>query len=223
MRRLIGVALGLALGACAGGQSGGFLQGEAARPEVIVISDIDLASDVTLLDSGFSARLQRKTANIAPHVIREQLSEKVRQEIVYTLIAALRDGGLKAREGSEETVSLSEPAVMVTARVQGVGQAASRGQRSLFTSAAGTKSQVAANVELSHISSSGKKPLTTFIAPPDTSRPPARGTPITPGEGAIAEKLSPEVEAAARRLARGIARKIMDFAKEKEWLAKPAT
>ncbi|MEI8153381.1 MAG: hypothetical protein WCG92_17550 [Hyphomicrobiales bacterium] len=218
MKRLIGVALALGLSACAQGNlsSSSLFTQSTPRPEAVVVTDVDLGSDVVLLDPGFSARLQRKTANMAPHVIREQLNERVRQEIVFSLIAGLRDAGMQASEGSEETTSLSQPSLIVAARVRGNGQAASRGQRSLFSSAAGAKSQVAADVELSFFSSGGKKPATTFVAEPDAkAKIGGNISGIT-----MPEKLSPEVEAAARRIGRGIARKIVDYAREKDWIAK---
>ncbi len=73
---IIPLAFGVVLGACAqtNVQTGGsLLAGNLPRPAQVVVSDLDFAAEVVVLDKGFSARLQRRAGNLAPHVIREQL------------------------------------------------------------------------------------------------------------------------------------------------------
>jgi hypothetical protein len=96
---------------------------------------------------------------------------------------------------------------------------------------AGRPGNVSADMTVSYFSGHGKKPLTTISA--DT-----RGTGKLPtgkqaatfnagvaevlvAEKALPERLSPDIEGAARRLGRAVGEKIVAFVKEKGWLTPP--
>jgi len=236
LRALGGLAFALALAAC--GQtnvqtmSSMFSPG-LARPAAIVVSDFDFSPDVVLLDRGFAAQLKRRMGNVPPEQVREQLAARVSQEIVGTMVATLREAGLTAREGAEETIVLNEPTLLVTGKVRAIDQG-NRTQRNVIGLGAG-KSEVAADVVVAHLSTSGKKEVLAFAAEAESGRRPgavvtgplgaARGaaTVAATAAGAVSEKLSAEVEAHARHLAQAAARRIIAYATEQGWLTKPAT
>ena len=92
------------------------------------------------------------------------------------------------------------------------------------------RGKVVADMTLTQISHGSKEKLTSFAASwaakpaPPARRAAARNAEIAEAlvaEKTALEKLSPDVEAQARRLGQGDRRQIVAFAKEKGWMAKP--
>ena len=234
LRLLGGIAIAFALAAC--GQTSiqgisSMLTPGLARPEAVVVSDFDFSPDVVLLDRGFVAQLQRRMGKAPPEKIREELAARVSREIVSSMVATLREAGLPARAGGDETLIADQSALVVTGKVRSIDQG-NRTQRNVVGLGVG-KSEVAADVVVAHLSPSGKKEVLTFAAEAESGvRPGAAVTaPVTAargvaavavaaGSGAASEKLSADVEAHARRLGQTAARRIIAYATEQGWLAK---
>ncbi len=226
----------LALGACAqtNVQTGSSAFGLGlARPHQVVVADFAFSSDVVVLDRGFTARLERKIGAIPTYERKQRTVERVNDEIVATIVSTLRAAGLEAQPGSEETLTIDQPTLVVSGRLRAVDQG-NRTQRNAIGFGAG-HSGVVADMAVAHYSSSGKKPILTFTAEAQSGRRPgaAATAPIAAARGAAAaanaaggamsERLSADVEAQARRLGRAAGDKIVAYAKEQGWLTKSET
>ena len=132
--------------------------------------------------------------------------------------------------GSEEGLTLTDEAAVVSGRLRGGEQAApAKNQQIGFGAGHGG---VVADMTVSYVSGGGKKQLLTFSADAkDAGKLPA-GKQAAAFNAAIAaalaaekaapERLSPDVEAQARRLGRAAGEKVVAYAKEQGWLEKPA-
>lgn len=234
-RVVAGLVLALLLGACAQttiqntpvtGTSG------MARPATIVVSSFAFSSDTVLLDRGFAAQLRRKMGRLSPEQLREQLAARVSREIASAALTAFRDAGFEARHGGEEAVAPERPALLVTGNVRTVDQG-NRTRRNLIGFGAG-KSQVVADVVVTHFTQGTKREALSFVVEAESGRRPgaiatgpagaARGAAVaaaSAGAGMASDKLSADVEAEARRIGRAAARRVLDFATEQGWPAKP--
>jgi len=224
----ISVVLGaLALAACAGGslQTGLGLQ---SRPNTVLISDFTIASEVVPIDRGYTARLERKVGAIPAHQRRQRTTERVNDEIVATIIASLREAGLDARGGSEDTLTLDQSALVMTGSLR-PGVPVTEKNKNTIGFGAG-RGHVVAAMSGSLFSGGGKRDVLTFNAEATApKREPAVPPKVAAGRnaaiasiiaanGGATERLSPDVEAPARRLGRAIADRILAFAKEQGWL-----
>lgn len=206
-------------------QSSGVLGGSGGgspRPKSIVVSDFVIAPEVLVLDRGFTTRLERKIGAFPTHERKQRTLERVNDEIVATLVATLREAGLDAQPGSEEGLSLSESIVLVTGKLRPSDAAAKKNEYGI----GGGKSGVVADMALSSFSGFGKRQLLAFSAEPAGGKPPtgkqAAATNALIAEALAAskaapEKLSGEVETAARRFGRGAGDKIVAYGKAQGW------
>jgi hypothetical protein len=221
----IGISLAaLALGGCAG--TGNLMGGAPAKPKTIVVSDFAASTEVDAVDRGFSVRMDRKDPNFPLLERKRRTLARVNDEIVATIIATLREAGLDAEPGSQESISLKEDAVLITGSLRPASLADLAKKKKIgFGSGYGS---VAADMTLWLYASGGKKQLLAFAAQvhgkaPAVSRKEAaaRNAAIDAAlgaEGTAAVKLSPETEVQARALGRTIADKIVAFAREQSWL-----
>lgn len=236
--RLISLSLcfvALALAGCANTSISGLSSSASGgtAPKTVLVGDFVFSSDVVALDRGFTARLSRKLGDIPAHERKQKTAERVNDEIVATIVATLREAGLNARIGTEESLSLSDEAVLVSGRLRGIDEG-NRTQRNLIGFGEG-RSNVVADMQLTKFSSGGKRDLLSFTAEAQSRRRP--GAVVTAPIGAAtsaaiaaaaaaggiaSEKLSADVEAQARSLGRAAAEKIIAYAKEQGWLNKPA-
>lgn len=204
--------------------------GGGPAPKAVLVSDFVFSADVVALDRGFTARLSRKFGEIPPHERKQKTAERVNDEIVATIVATLREAGMDARMGSEESLSLGDDALLVTGQLRAVDEG-NRTQRTVIGFGAG-RSGVVADMALSQFSSSGKKQLLTFTAEAQSRRRPgavvtapigmatsAAISAITAAGGAVSEKLSADVEAQARSLGRAAAEKILTYVRDQGWLS----
>jgi hypothetical protein len=216
----------------ANGLGGGVFAGTVQpRPKTIVVTDFTVASDVVVIDRGYTARLERKIGPFPTHERKQRTLERVNDEIVATIVATLREAGLDAQPGSEEGLSLRDEAVLVSGRLRPTdAEAAKKHEVGIGNGRGG----VAADMTLASFSAFGKKQLLAFAAEPESGRKAAAAvsakasaasnTAIAQAlaaEKSAAEKLSPDVEAAARKIGRAAGENIVAFAKTQGWLAKP--
>lgn len=225
--RLIGLSLVLAaLGGCA--SSGGMFGDTSAQPKTIVVTDFVAAPEIDAIDRGFSARMDRNGSTYPILERKRRTLARVNDEIVATIVATLREAGLEAQPGSEEGLTLADKAAVVSGRLHG-GQGGSAKKSVGF--GPGHIDPVA-DMTLSYVAGGSRKPLTGFtVAAKDASKlaggkkeaaaRDAQITAVLAGENATV-KLSPDVEAQARRLGRAVGEKVAAYAKEQGWIAVPA-
>ena len=229
-QRFMVLAIGIAaltLAGCAGDGTQGAFGGAPARPKTIVVSDFVLSPDVTIVDRGYTARLERKTGSF-PTFERQPLTiERVNDEIVASIIATLREVGLDAEPGNEDALTLSDQALLVSGRIRPSDlRVLAEGKPVVFG-----RSRVSADMTVSTFSGQGKKLLFTFVVDTQGAGKPPAGKQASARNAAIAEalaaqksppeKLSADVEAPARRLGRAAGEKIVAYAKERGWLTTP--
>jgi hypothetical protein len=227
-----GVIGAMALAGCAAGslQTGLGLQ---SKPNVVLISDFTIASDVVAIDRGYTARLERKAGAIPAHQRRQRTTERVNDEIVATVIAALREAGFEARNGGEDTLTLDQNALVISGNLRPNVPVTEKNKNSIGFGAG--RGHVVAVMIGTLFSSGGKREVLTFNAevtgakreppvPPKVAaaRNAAIASVIAAGGGST-ERLSPDVEVPARRLGRVIADRILVFAKEQGWMEPAVT
>jgi hypothetical protein len=235
MRLITFCAAALLLAGCADSKvstGSGFLGGGSAgsaRPKMIVVTDFKVSSDVLVIDRAFTARLERKIGAFPTYERKQRTLERVSDEMVATVVATLREAGLDAEPGSEEGISLSDNAAVVHGRLRPGDPAAKKNE----TGIGGGRGGVVADMTLSSSSSFGRKQLLAFVAEPaggrkggsaDTKAAAAANALIAAALAAAKaapEKLSPDVQAAARALGRSAGDKILAYAKAQGWLEKP--
>ena len=230
-RRFIVFGIGLAALALAGCAitAGGF-GGAPPRPKTVVVTDFLLSSDLVVLDRGYTARLEHKSGGLPTSERKPRTAARVNDEIVASIVATLREAGLDAQPGSEDTLKLSDEAVVVGGALR-PGEPGSAGKNKPIGFAVG-HSGVVADMTVSYFSGRGKQPLLSFSAdekgagkPPAGKQAAARNAAIAAvltAEKAAPEKLSPDVEVQARRIGRAVGDRIVAYAKEQGWLGNAA-
>ena len=221
---------GLLLAGCAN-VGGGTLAGSSARPKTIVVTDFVFSSDVVAVDRGYTARLERKIGSFPTHERKRRTVERVNDEIVASIVATLREAGLDAQPGSEEGLSLGDDAIVVSGRLRAVDLATLAKKKDQIGFGAG-RGGVVADMTISKISSFGKKQLMAFHVDGKSGPKAAAGKAAAAYNAAMAaalsdekaapEKLSPDVEAQARKMGRAAGEKLVAFAREQGWLTADA-
>ena len=220
-------ALGLA--GCANTGANGMFGAAPAKPKTVLVTDFIAAPDVEAIDRGYSARMDRKGSNFPILERKKRTLARVNDEIVASIVVALREAGLEAQPGSEEALTLNDEAAVVSGRLSAGAQgAAAKPKPAGFGPGLGA---VQADMTVSYFSGGGKKQLTVFDTdakaagkPPAGKQAAARNAAITAVLAAEKDnvKLSPDVEAQARRLGLAVGEKVVAYAKEQGWLAAPA-
>ncbi len=221
------VAVGLA--GCAG--TGGLqtsLPSSQPRPKVVFVSDFTFTSEVVAIDRGYTARLERKIGAYPIHQRRQRTSERVNDEIVASIIATLREGGIAAQTGGEDTLTLDQSALLISGNLRPGGTVTEKNKNSFGFG--GGRGHVVAAMTGTLFSAGGKREVLAFNA----EIVPGKREPTVPPKIAVArnaevisliaasggttERLSPDVEVPARRLGRTIGERILAFAKEQGWM-----
>lgn len=195
------------------------------RPKTIVVSDFVVSPDVLLIDRSYTARLERKIGAFPTHERKPRTIDRVNDEIVASIVATLREAGLDAQPGAEEGLSPSSNAVIVSGRLRPSDANAKKNEAGI----GGGKSNVTAEMTMSTFSTLGKRDLLSFSAEASAKLPSGKAAAannaeisnVLAGLEGAKEKLSPDVEAAARKLGRSAGDKIVAYAKTQGWLNKP--
>jgi hypothetical protein len=225
--RSIGVCACIAAVALAGcATQGGF--GSAARPKTVVVADFVASSDVAAIDRGYSTRVERKGGNFLIQERNRRTLARVNDEIVASIVASLREAGLDARPGSDETLKFGDDALLIKGRLRASDKLKPAQLKQVGFG--GGRGFVVADMTVSRVTYGGKEQLLTFATDASGKRKPATGKAAAATNAAIAaalaaqdtppEKLSPDVEGPARRLGAAIGEKVAAYAKEK-WADKP--
>jgi len=227
--RLIAFGVGLAaLGGCATG--GGMFGDTSVKPKTVVVTDFIAAPEVDAIDRGFSARMDRNGTNYPILERKRRTLARVNDEIVATIVVTLREAGLEAQPGSEEALTLADKAAVVSGRLRG-GEEGDTKRKKPFGFGPGHIDAVA-DMTVSYAAGGSRKTLTAFtVEAKEASKPPGGKKEATARDAEIAAvlaaehdtvKLSPDVEAQARRLGRAVGEKVVAYAKEQGWIAAPA-
>ncbi len=231
MRRIFPLAAAFLLAGCAGSSIGSLTGGSAStspRPKSIVVTDFQFSPDVSAVDRGYTTRLERKIGGFPTFERKPRTLERVNEEIVASTVATLRAAGFEAQPGGPDGVA-SDGSVIVTASLRATEPVAVTNKPKLVSDQVGFgtgKTNVVADVK---VLSSGKRQLTAFDADSGGARGAAGNAKQASAQNAVIasvlaeqnaapEKLSPDVEAQARRLGRSVAEKVLAFGKEQGWL-----
>ena len=229
--RFIAIGFGvaaLALAGCADIGSSNVFGGAPPKPKTVLVADFAAAPEVGAIDRGFSVRMDRKGSNFPILERKRRTLARVNDELVATIVATLREAGLDAQPGSEEALTLADAAAVVSGRLRGAEPATAKNQQIGFGPG---HSGVVADITVSYVSSGARKQLVTFSAEAkDVGKLPS-GKPAAAfnaeiaaalaAEKAAPERLSPDVEAQARRLGRAASEKVVAYAKAQGWIAAP--
>jgi hypothetical protein len=194
----------------------------APKPKSIVVTDFVYTPDVTVIDRGFTVRLSRKEGNDLPfHIRKERTLARVNDEIVATIIATVRAAGLDAVAGSADSVSLKDDTVIVRGRLRPGEGSENKGKGAGIGDG---RSGVVADITLQRMGGFGRRQLASFTAEP---QPKARVDAAAiaaalPAESQAAGKLSPDVEAQAHALGRGVGDRIVAYARAQGWVQEAA-
>lgn len=207
----------VAVSACAqiGGTEGQTYAGFVAKPDTVMVSQLDFADEIVVLDRALMERLRREMKGKPAAAIKAEAAQRVGAVIAETAIAALREAGLKTSPGSLDIALGDVPTLVITGRVRGPDKQKSVGF-------GGAKAQVVADVQLTHLSWAGRRNVHSFTTAPAGGAGPAAGEKLPP-RSAGAEKLSPDVERAAQRIGRDVASNVIGYAAKQGWLVAPAT
>lgn len=233
--RASAICLSLAALILAGCQTDGIglsSNASAPKPKTVIVTDFVMSPDITVIDRGYTVRLSRKEGSDLPfHLRKERTLARVNDEIVATIVASLRESGLEAQPGAEDAVTLDHSALVVSGSLR-AGEPVTARNKNSFGFGAG-RGHVVAAVNASLFSSGSKRQLLTFDVEPaaairEPAVPPkvaaarnAEIAGIVASTGSPNERLSPDVEVAARRLGRAIADRVLAYAKDQGWLAPP--
>ncbi len=201
--------------------------GATSSQKMIVVSNFLLAPEVPVIDRGFSTRQESKGGNFPILERRARTAARVNDEIIATIVVALNDAGFDARPGNADGVSFGDKAVIVKGRLR-----ASDKKMPVDRMGFGQgRGNVVADMTATAASAFGKASAFSFSAAfPNNEKLPkakdaaAQNTAIAAAlaaADAAPEKLSPDVEAQARRLGLAIAGQLIAHAKEQGWPKKP--
>jgi hypothetical protein len=198
------------------------------KSKLVLVSDFAFAPEIVAIDRGYTARLERKIGAYPAYERRQRTSERVNDEIVATIIVNLREAGLDAQPGGEDTLTLDQTALILSGSLRPSDTVTAKNKNS-FGFGAG-RGHVVANMTASLFSPGGKRQLLTFSAESSAAKrepgvPPkiaaARNASIASivvAAGGPSERLSPDVESVARRLGGAVADRVVALAKEQGWL-----
>ena len=227
---LLGCLIALAVAGCAntGDQAPQISAGGAlSRPKTVLVYDLEFSPDIAVVDHVFTAQVQREIGDLA--ISNQLVPKRVNAEIVATIITILHDeAGLKARPGIEDDPALKDTTLVVAGQLQAADRG-SRAQRIPVNFGGG----VVADMTVSQVSEGTKKQVLAFTTQAQNGRQSgaamtgpaaaARDAAITAllaTQSVPTAKLSPDVEAQARRLGRAVADKIVSYAVQQGWVNK---
>jgi len=220
----------LLLAGCANSSFGGLGGSDkVARPKTVIVTDFAFDNSVTAIDRNYTARLERKIGGFPTFERKPRTIERINEEIVASAVATLRGAGLDAQPGGEDSVALSDGAVTVGGTLRGTEPAPSDKKPKPINDLIGFgtgRPNVVADVK---VLSGGKRQLTAFTVEAPGGRSPAANAKLAASQNAAIatalaeqkaapERLSPDVEAHARRLGRAVGDKVLAYAREQGWL-----
>lgn len=226
--------LAAALAGCASTNIGGVSSfgGDLAKPQIVLVSEVEVPANGVRLDSSFAAKIKRSMKGANEQTVRAEVARRVSGTISETVVGRLRDVGLDALPGNSSLAIEDQPTLVVGGKIRRIDEG-NRTRRNVVGFGVG-KSSVAIDVEVAHLAGGESKTVLTFTAEGESAhRPGAVATaPVgaavgvaasaaSTGAGLASEKLSADVQAQARQLGNTIADRVIAFAAERGWVRKP--
>src|ERR1041385_1480716 len=153
----------------------GGLQSGLSKPRTVVVSDFTFAPEVAVIDRGYTARLERKIGPYPTHERGQRTSARVNDEIVAAIVVHLREGGLDARPGGEDTLTLDQTALVLAGSLRPAEPVTDKTKNS-FGFGPG-RGRVVAAMNATLFSSAGRRELQSFNVGPLAAR---RVPPVPP-------------------------------------------
>lgn len=184
------------------------------RPTRIYVSALDAAHDLPPIDPALAARLKRDLPGLTDDAAQIELLRRFTTVVNETTVSALRAGGLEAIAGGGERMMASDIGLMIGGKLKSADAAGAPSQ------ARRPGGRVVADFTLTYYANTETSlPVLTFSTEPESVGQASAAT--RPASGP-APRLSPEVDAAARRIGRSAADRSLAFAAEKGWIKQPA-
>lgn len=192
--------------------------GDKSASRTVVLTNFILAAEVPVIDRGFSTRQESKGGNFPILERRSRTAARVNDEINANVAVTLREAGYNALPGSPEAMRLGDNALAVRGRLRPNDKEMPVSRMGFGTG----RGNVVADMTVT-ASRGGPAVLTFSVGLPNNLKPPggpardAAVAAILASEDTSPEKLSPDVEAQARKLAAAIAEKIIAYARQQNW------
>lgn len=224
MPRVLRLAAGLAAGLAAALIAGGCAKdwtapqsGPLERPSKVFVSAFDPAPGSQMSDPVLGAQLKRRMSGLTDQAVAIETGQRVSAVFFSQLVAALRSAGLPAEPGSADNMRANTNAVIVEGAIRSLNEDDLRQRRQSGFGAG--RVRIVAEGKLLYRADIEQKPLTSFTAE-DQSAPRAPARAAAPAAGAP-EQLSPEVDAHVRRVAQAAADRIVEYARQQNWIKAP--
>jgi len=231
-RACIAVTAGLIFGSagCAtnGASVATFFGGGTPKPKSIVVSEFEIAPGTVSVEGGLAASYRRKLGKVTPDQLKAELTTAVNEAVAESMVTALTDGGLPAAAGSGEVAEGAEPAFVVTGRIRKVDNKDQMKRR--LSGLGPLRGSVTAEVKLNQEAAGARKELLAFVGDDGVKPIPAANAtaaaasaaPATTASTGLEPKLTSSVAAEARRIGKVSANRILAYAVEQGWIAKPS-
>lgn len=234
-RLTVAVLATLALAACSSAKvsSMNVFDSGGGKPDSVVVGAIVVPPGAVSLDASVAAKLRRRMKDEDAAMARQRLTSEVSAVLTQRVVERLMKVGLPATSGISTMQRADSRILLIDGTVAEINEG-NRMKRKVIGFGAG-RSEVSADVMVSMADSAGRHKLLTFRAEADSGRRPGavatapltagRGAAVAVGSaagGAVSEKLRADVEALAKNLGDAIADKVIDYAVQQGWIAKPA-
>lgn len=203
----------------------GFFGFGITKPSAILVDDFNFAPEFSNLDRRLAARLRRDLKGQSADAVRAEVARRVSAVISDTIITALREADLQASPGSAALALADETTLVIAGHVRAVDQNDAKRKSVDF---GGSRKDTAADIQVTYVSSAGRKGVLNFDAENETPRISGSETPDAAVaqvattsfvRGVKPDDLSPAVESHARRIGQAVAKRVIAFAVEQGWIA----
>ncbi len=215
MRLAFVPAAALLVGACAKdwvAPSGGPIE----RPSKVFVSAFEPASGAQMVDPVLGVQLKRRMRGLTDQAVAIETGQRVSAAFFAQFVAALRSAGLPAEPGSADNMLANTNAVVVEGAIRSLGEDELRQRRQSGFGAG--RIRIVAEAKLVYRADIQSKPLITFTAEDQASARAPAPTRAAPPPAGAPEQLSPDVEAHVRRVAQAAADRIIDYARQQNWI-----
>lgn len=191
--------------------------GPLQRPAKVFVSVFEPAPGSQMNDPVLGAQLKRRMSGLTDQAVAIETGQRVSAVFSSQLVTALRSASLPAEPGSADKMRANINAVIVEGAIRSLNEDDLRQRRQSGFGAG--RIRIVAEGKLLYRADIAQKPLTSFTAE-DQSAPRAPARAASPALGAP-EQLSPEVDAHVRRVAQAAADRIVEYARQQNWIKAP--
>lgn len=213
LSRIAGAALAFGLAACGSTpQSSG--PSVLEKPTKIFVSALESTSELPTIDPASAARLKKELPGLTDDAAQIELVRRFTATVGESMVATLRSGGLDAMPGAGERMQASDIGLLINGKLRGAEPAAANPQQ---RKPGGNR--IAVEFTLTYfLNTETSQTVLTFTTDGEST---GQAAPATPARGVAppaGPRLSPDVDASARRIGRSAGERVLAFAAEKGWL-----